>query len=96
MSETSTHKSSENGKRTIPADAQNAAFLYTSTFAKEGQRVLEETASAMEKSFAEYERGLAEMNRMALANAKLMHEASRAWFEGVRVVMQNVSKNGQV
>lgn len=89
---TETHKT-ENGKqhRTIPADAQTPAFLFTSTFAQESKRVLDETATAMERSFAEYERGLVEMNKLALANMKLMHEASRAFLDGVRTM----SKMGQ-
>jgi hypothetical protein len=84
---TENKSTTEQKTRTIPADAATPFYTFSNLWKGEMQRVLDETTSAMEKGFAEYERAVTETSRFSAAQARAMHEAGRALLNGARVMM---------
>ena len=73
--------------RVPPADAANPFFSFANIWRGEAQRVLDETTAAMEKSYGEWERTVSETSRFSTAQARAMHDASRALLSGARVML---------
>ncbi len=73
--------------RTPPADAAAPFYTLTQFWRGEAQRMLDESAAAMEKGFAEWERTVQESSRYSAAQAHAMHEAGRAFVNGARAML---------
>ncbi len=70
-----------------PADITTPFYTFANLWKTEMQRVLDESSSAMEKGFAEYERAVQESSRFSAAQARAMHEAGRALLNGAKVML---------
>ena len=83
----SENKTSEQPKRPIPAEAATPFYTFAQLWKTEMQRVLDETALAMDKGYAEWQRNIEESSRFSAAQARAMQEAGRALFTGTKVML---------
>ncbi|HEY4220372.1 MAG TPA: hypothetical protein VGO62_03500 [Myxococcota bacterium] len=87
MSDSNKTSTEQPKTRVPPADAATPFHMFTNLWKTEMRRVLEESHTAMEKSFSEWEKNVAEASRFQAAQAHAMHDATRAFLEGTRVML---------
>ncbi len=67
-------------------EPSNAFGTFSQFWKHETQHVLDESTHAAERMMAEAEKGVAEMNKLALVQMKVASEATRAFFAGIKVM----------
>jgi hypothetical protein len=66
----------------------NPFGLFAATWKQEAQQAMTHAMGQSERFFAEYEKGMAEMNKLAMVQMKMSQEAGRSMMDGFKMMMR--------